>query len=297
MKISGFYDEVSSKLDTQIDLIKEFGESYLCPRGVDGKNISAYTVEEFDEKVKPRLVENGIMFSSIGSPIGKIKLRDEKAFEAQTKKLEELFKIAKSMDCKYIRVFSFHLPKCDNPNEFLGEVVAKLKVWAEMAEKEEIILIHENEKFIFGDTPKRFIALAKAVNSPSFKLCYDASNYVQCGVDCGEAYELTRPFTVYYHIKDCSKFKVETPLGLGVCNYDHIISCLKAQGYDGFLTLEPHTIKYVALRRLLTVVPIMPNYRKTFKEINKAKNKNFFKKVTAKDVFVWQYEALKEMLA
>lgn len=297
MKISGFYDEVSSKLDTQIDLIKEFGESYLCPRGVDGKNISAYTVEEFDEKVKPRLVDNGIMFSSIGSPIGKIKLRDEKAFEAQTKKLEELFKIAKSMDCKYIRVFSFHLPKNDNPNEFLGEVVAKLKVWAQMAEKEEIILIHENEKYIFGDTPKRCIALAKAVNNPSFKLCYDASNYVQCGVDPAEAYELTSPFTVYYHIKDCSKFKVEIPLGLGVCNYDHIISCLKAQGYDGFLTLEPHTIKYVALRRVLALIPIMPNYRKTFKIINKAKNKNFFKKVTAKDVFVWQYEALKELLA
>src|SRR5699024_8464118 len=83
VKISGFYDEVSSKLDDQIALIKEFGEQYLCPRVVDGKNIADYTAAEFARDIKPRLDAAGIKFSSIGSPIGKIGLYDDPAYESQ----------------------------------------------------------------------------------------------------------------------------------------------------------------------------------------------------------------------
>ena len=39
IKISGFYDEVSSNLKTQLDLMKELGESYICPRNINGKSI------------------------------------------------------------------------------------------------------------------------------------------------------------------------------------------------------------------------------------------------------------------
>ena len=98
IKISGFYDEVSSNLDEQIKLIKEYGESYLCPRVVDGKNIANYTEQEFRSTVKPRLDNAGIKFSSIGSPIGKIGLYDDEAYEAQLAKLKELVKICKDMD-------------------------------------------------------------------------------------------------------------------------------------------------------------------------------------------------------
>ena len=64
--ISGFYDEVSLKLDNQIALLNELGEKYMCPRLLDGKNIADYTLEEFVEQIKPRLDENGIKFSSMG---------------------------------------------------------------------------------------------------------------------------------------------------------------------------------------------------------------------------------------
>lgn len=296
MKISGFYDEVSSKLDEQIALIKEFGESYICPRGVDGKNIVNYTLEEFEKSVKPRLVESGIKISSLGSPIGKIKLEDEKAFEEQKVKLAELLKIAKSMNCQYIRVFSFHLPKKGNPDKYLGAVADKLKVFVKMAQEAGITLIHENEKGIFGDSPKRCIALARTINSENFKLCYDASNYVQCGHDSKKAFEMTKQYTVYYHIKDCCEYKEEVPLGMGICDYSYIISELKKDGYDGFLTLEPHTVKYVLLRKVLFFLPVIPRMRKTYRMLDKKIGKSIFSKVTAKEVFVWQYDALKEIL-
>ena len=69
--ISGFYDEVSSDLKVQLELMKKLGERYICPRNVTGKNIAEYTAEEFVSDVKPVLADYGASFSSIGSPIGK----------------------------------------------------------------------------------------------------------------------------------------------------------------------------------------------------------------------------------
>ena len=87
--ISGFYDEISSALSTQIAVLHELGETYMCPRNVDGKNIADYTFEEFKEKIFPVLKKEGVKFSSIGSPIGKVGIDDEEGFEKQKKQLAD----------------------------------------------------------------------------------------------------------------------------------------------------------------------------------------------------------------
>ena len=61
--ISGFYDEISSALSTQIAVLHELGETYMCPRNVDGKNIADYTFEEFKEKIFPVLKKEGVKTS------------------------------------------------------------------------------------------------------------------------------------------------------------------------------------------------------------------------------------------
>ena len=93
--ISGFYDEISSSLCDQIAEIKKLGESYLCPRSINGKNIAEYTADEFEKDILPVLKKEGIKFSSIGSPIGKVGIDDDEGFEKQKKQLAELIKIAR----------------------------------------------------------------------------------------------------------------------------------------------------------------------------------------------------------
>ena len=105
--ISGFYDEISGSLSKQIAVLHELGEHYMCPRNIDGKNIADYTFEEFEKDVYPVLKKEGIKFSSIGSPIGKVGIDDEEGFAKQKKQLAELVKIAQLMKCEYIRIFSF----------------------------------------------------------------------------------------------------------------------------------------------------------------------------------------------
>lgn len=303
VKISGFYDEVSSDLETQCKLVKELGETYMCPRKVNGKNIASYTAEEFERDVKPTLDKYGVKFSSIGSPIGKIRWDDDDAYDAQLKQLEELVKICGIMGCKYIRVFSFRLKK-DEYEKAYPVVIKKLKGFLEKVKGTDVMLIHENEKRIYGDEPNRCVKLYKEISDPQFKLCYDASNYIQCGYDAWESYNIVKEYCVYYHVKDCSKYRVEVPVGMGEGNYTKLLKDLVAdRGYDGFMTLEPHTGKYADHKVLFQclcwitwAIPYISKWHRVFRMIDKNKGMKRFQTVDRKTMFLWQYNGLKKLL-
>lgn len=298
MKISGFTDEVSSKLDIQIGLLHDLNRRFMCPRGVNGKNIADYTAEEFEREVKPVLVQNGISFSSIGSPIGKVAIDDEDGYRKQLAQLKELVKIAQSVGCKYIRIFSFFVkPDCDYEQAF-PIVVGKLRGFLEVVRGSGVKLIHENEKHIFGDVPERVAALYEAIDDPDFQLCYDASNFIQCGCDPWKAYLAQRDRTVYYHMKDCTD-GVEVPLGSGQGHIRDILFDLAKRGYDGFLTLEPHTFKYALMKipvYLLPPVGKLKTLRRVYKQIDAHMGVAAFKAVGRREVYVKQHENLVKIL-
>jgi sugar phosphate isomerase/epimerase len=299
VKISGFYDEISGKLDKQLEVVKKLGESYICPRVIDGKNIAEFGAEEFERDVKPRLEKSGVGFSSIGSPIGKIDIDDEEGFERQLKQLAELVKIAKSMKCGYIRVFSFFYGK-RNPDSVHGAVVEKMKRFLEVAKGSGVKLMHENEKKIYGDVPERVLKLYREIDDENLALCFDASNFVQCGVEPKKAFDSLKDYVSYYHVKDCGAYGVEVPVGMGKGDYEYIVEQLKKRDYQGFMTLEPHTFKYAVLKLPVYLFPFAPlfmkNYFATFRAIDREAKICPLKAVSRERVFVWQYERLKKLL-
>ena len=169
--ISGFADEIDMNLDEQLRVVKELGMNYICIRAADGKGIADYTPEEFQEKILPRLKAAGVGVSSLGSPIGKIDIGDEEAYATQLKQLENLCQICKLADCKYIRMFSFWMPKDKNPDDFTDQVLEKLEGFAKVAEKYDVILIHENEKDIYGDIGRRCKVILDPAGQPPLQGC------------------------------------------------------------------------------------------------------------------------------
>lgn len=297
--ISGFYDEISNSLSTQIRVLHKLGESYICPRNVNGKNIADYTFEEFEKEVYPVLEREGVKFSSIGSPIGKVGIDDEEGFEKQKKQLGELVKMAVLMNCEYIRIFSFFYGD-KNPDDCHDKVVARLKELLAIVKGSGVKLLHENEKKIYGDIPERVLKIYNEIADEDFVLCFDASNYVQCDVDVKVAFDMLKDHVVYYHIKDCSKYKVEVPVGLGEGRYDYIIPELISRGYEGFMTLEPHTFKYALLKPIVNFVPFvalkMKDHYKAFRLIDEKMRRGYFSCASRKTVFLWQYNNLKKLL-
>ncbi len=249
--ISGFSDEISSDLIEQLQHVTSLGMNYISLRGIDGKNVNDYSVEEFKEKVIPKLEEYKVSVSSIGSPIGKVFIDDEEGFEKQKEDLDRLCQIANLLDTKYMRIFSFYIPKGEDADQYREQVVNKLKAFAEIAAKYDVILLHENEKDIYGDTDVRCHNILKDVASDNFKAIFDFANFVQVGVKPLEAYELLKDEVVYIHIKD-AVFDVNENVvcGTGDGKIEEILAMEIAKGYEGFLTLEPHLVMFDSLQSL-----------------------------------------------
>lgn len=249
--ISGFADEISSDFKEQLKACKELGISFISLRGVDGKNIGEYTVNEAKEHILPMLKEYGIKVSSIGSPIGKIALDDEEGFENQCIGLQRLCDIAKLCDCQYIRIFSFYPKEGSNFDEVKDEVISKLKVFVEIAKRNNIILIHENEKDVFGDIGRRCLTLLKEIDSPYFKAVFDPANFVQMKQDPMSCFKMLKEYIVYIHIKDaCYADDQNVVCGSGDGKLLEILTDAILSGYEGFLTLEPHLVIFDSLKDL-----------------------------------------------
>lgn len=251
--ISGFSDEISDSLDEQIRVVKRLGMEYISIRGVDGTNIGDYTVEDCVRKnVFTRLWDNNIKVSSIGSPIGKVFIDDQDGFKKQLKILNNLCKIAIMLDCKYIRIFSFFIKGDDDADKYEDEVISKIKRFSDIAKQYGIILLHENEKDIYGDIGRRCNTLFEKVNSPHFKGIFDFANFVQCGEDPIKCYELLKKHIIYFHIKDAAyDLSYNVLCGTGDGKIKEILTdAIKNDGYEGFLTLEPHLAMFGSLQGL-----------------------------------------------
>lgn len=251
LHISGFSDEISSDFNTQLEVVSNLGMEYISLRGIDGKNIGDFSIEEVKEEVLPRLQKAGVKVSSIGSPIGKVFINDQEGFEKQKKMLDTLCQIANLLDCQYIRIFSFYIPKGEDADNYKEEVIDKLKQFAQIAEQYKVILVHENEKDIYGDIGRRCHEILIEVGSLSFKGIFDFANFVQCGEDTQDCYDLLREEIVYIHIKDAvSTDSQNVVCGTGEGKIPELLSQFIKSGYKGFLTLEPHLVLFDSLKDL-----------------------------------------------
>lgn len=250
-KISGFSDEIDSDLELQLKGVKELGLDYISIRGVGNKSIGDFDPESFKEEIAPLLEKNSVKISSIGSPIGKIAIDDEEAMEKQLKILDNLCKICNLTGCDYIRMFSFYMPKGEDPDNYKDEVLRKLDAFIDIAKKYNVCLLHENEKDIYGDSPERCLVLAQKLFSDNFALIFDFANFVQVGADTIAAYKLLEKYLRYIHIKDAVYANDQNvPCGTGDGKIEEILKDLFSKGYDGFLTLEPHLVKFDSLQSL-----------------------------------------------
>ena len=251
IEISGFSDEIASDFQTQLKTVNELGMSYISLRGINDKNIGDYSVEMIKKDVVPLLKQWDIGVSSIGSPIGKIYINDEDAFKKQLAMLKTLCEISQLLNCQYIRTFSFYIPKEDNFDTYKDIVISKLKEFTKIAEQYNIILLHENEKDIFGDIARRCKLILDEVNSPNFKAIFDFANFVQCGEDTQDCYDLLSDDIAYIHIKDAVyKDNFNVLCGTGDGQIESILVQFFESGYQGFLTLEPHLVVFDAIKDL-----------------------------------------------
>ena len=245
-KISGFADEIDEMVDVQFTVLNKLNIKYFEVRGVNGKNVAELNDEEVLE-LKAKMEKYGITASSIGSPIGKIKITD--GFEPHIEKLNRVIKTAKMLDCKYIRMFSF-FKDGEWTKEKIDEVIRRLGIMIEIAKKENVILLHENEGDIYGETIEANLHIMKTFYSDNFKMVFDPANFAQKGIDTIKAIDTLLPYVEYMHVKDHKAGVGIVPAGHGDGNVEYVIRKLRANGFEGFISLEPHLGSFKGLAEL-----------------------------------------------
>lgn len=246
--LSGFADEIDERLEEQIRVLKKLNMNYMECRGVNGKPLISHSLAEA-EAVKKQLDAAGIRLSSVGSSIGKINITED--FQPHFDLFCHTVEIARLMDTRNIRIFSFFMPQGEDPARYQDEVMRRLDILADYAARQNVVLLHENEKEIYGDTAPRCLEIMKRFSSDHFQAVFDFANFVQCGQDTLEAWELLKPYVAYIHIKDAKKEDgTVVPAGMGDGNVEAILRELKAFGYAGYLSLEPHLSDFSGFQTL-----------------------------------------------
>ena len=151
------------------------------------------------------------------------------------------------------------------PEQAVDAYKENIKPCLEAAEKENIIIVLENEFDPTGvDITRKaewVLELVKAVNSKYFRLNFDPCNFYFAGEEpCPLAYNLLKEYITYIHIKDGMKYHKDlydnpgdgflwqdksgdyicTDLGRGGIPYQALFRHLKEDGYTGYFTMEPH---------------------------------------------------------
>lgn len=245
--LSAFADEYSEVFDEQLEALKNFDVRYIELRFVDGKNISELTEGEV-ERVKAKLEKAGIRVSSIGSPLGKIKIDGD--IEGHLALAERVFKTANTLGAKYVRVFSFYPAENRSVKEDEEKVFSVMEKMLSLAEKYGVVLCHENEAKIYGESPEECKRLLDYFGG-RLRAVFDMGNFAFEGYDPLSAYELLRDYVEYFHIKDALKASAIVPAGKGEAKIEEILAKYRKDGgKDTFVTLEPHLETFSGLNRI-----------------------------------------------
>lgn len=239
--LSGFADEISGDLTTQPEWFQRLGMHYIEMRGVDGNNLIYHTDDKVAE-IKARLDAAGIALSALGSPLGKIGITDP--FEPHFAEFQRAVEIAHRMGTRNIRMFSFYVPEGET-KRYREQVFDRLGRFVDYAAANDVVLLHENEKGIYGERAAECKELMDCFYGEHFKAIFDFANFVQAKQDTLEAYELLGDFVAYVHVKDALwESGSVVPAGMGDGNVSGILKKLYANGFHGFLSREPHLFQF-----------------------------------------------------
>lgn len=247
-------DEVSHDFVEALDVIKGWGMMYVEVRTVDRVN-AADLDDAGVARVKQLLDERGLKVAALASPFLKCYLHEPKAgpagdaffssastYEEHLQILKRCGNLAKVLNANMTRCFSFW--REPDPAAVFDEVVARLKESADLAEQYGLVLAMENETSCNGGIPVEVRDLVHAVGSPTLGIMWDAGNAQWADVEAyPDGYDTVKDRVFHVHVKDIVHDNGAvhgTVFGQGEVDFPGMFRALQADGYDGFLSLEPH---------------------------------------------------------
>jgi len=279
--LSGFSDEAANQktAEQQFCAFAALGLRYYTLRFIDAgagiQNAMLLAPESIDH-ILALQAEYGLQVSSLGSPIGKVKLLDVEdgtsnryvPFDEYLKKdVQRACDLANIFGTKLIRGFSFYHPRGTDPELHIAQAVDQLGAIARLCDSHGLTFGLEVEANLIGQTGKLLKKLYDSVADPAMFLIFDGANLVCQGMSTEQVYEeylamkegmgwlhvkdYQRPMTRSAHV-DEESLKSFVPADQGDSgheaifrdikrDYSELLAKLAKRGIPGlFMDLEPH---------------------------------------------------------
>ncbi|MCA8982873.1 MAG: TIM barrel protein [Planctomycetaceae bacterium] len=283
--LSAFGDEGANTRSAveQLAVLAALGLKYYSPRFVDVsgtgeiKHVVDLGKNEWKQLAKLQS-EYGMSVTSIGSRLGKVKLRDvedgshNKYVDPQKYlkgEVRSTIEAAQALGAKLIRGFSFYHPQNQPLDGYISEAVDRLGPIVEACAQAGLIYGLEVEANLIGQNGRLLAELARRVKSPHMVCIFDGGNLStqnMSPVECFAEYEAMRETIGWIHIKDYridpslvwtgvvdeNRLKNFVPANIGDSGHEAILRDLASHlpkltrkmnklGVPGvFLELEPH---------------------------------------------------------
>ncbi len=256
-KLGIITDEISQDLGRALGFISEYSLSYCELREIWDKNIMNMSREDLN-RAKKVMAKYHLKVSDIASPLYKYNLPEMPARASEKrdtfnatfteKDTEDLlrrsFEIARLFGTNKVRVFTYW--RVEDPEKAYPYVRDRLAKGAELAGKEGIILVLENEPSCNVGTGKELGRILRDVNSPHLRGNWDPGNATTLGeVAFPDGYREVRGLFDHMHVKDVVKDPQTgefhwVPMGSGTIDYLGQFRALLEDGYNNTISLETH---------------------------------------------------------
>jgi sugar phosphate isomerase/epimerase len=237
--LSGSVDGISSDLTEQCRVAAGLGLTHVELRRAWDVGILDLEPERL-AVLRDTLADHDLAVSGIGSPIGRIFI--DEPFPPHLRRMRHAAEVAHRFDAPYLRVFSFFRRPGADPAGQRDEVIDRMRALTRVAEEADLVLLHQNQKAVYGDVPARCLDIVRAVGSPHLRLAWDPAGFVQAGVrPYPDGYAILRPHIEYVRVTDARAADgAVVTAGHGDGELAETVRALWHDGFDGFFALDPH---------------------------------------------------------
>jgi L-ribulose-5-phosphate 3-epimerase len=256
-RISVINDELTQDFGRACEIAAhDFGMEWIELRGMWSKNIVNLDANEIAE-AKRILKKYSLRVTDIASPLFKVDFQGaprsrfspkeaqfgaDFTFAQQDDVLRRSLELARLFETERVRCFDFW--RLDDQASYRAAMNAKLQSAAEVAGKEGVVLVLENEMTCNTATGAEAAKVLAAVSSPHFMLNWDPGNAAAAGeTPFPDGYALLPKDRIgHCHCKDVQQSGKEewAAMGKGIIDWVGQYKALKKDGYRFAVSLETH---------------------------------------------------------
>lgn len=238
-------DEISQDVGVAAKLAVEYGLDGLEIRSVQERNPFQMSPEDVRE-IGAITRDHGLEICGVGAPLFKCDLDDDEAYRAHVAGFSRCIDAAHLWGTRIIRGFTFW--KDGKGEASFGKIADRYGEIIRMAQENDVLVVIESEPSVCTVNMAMLEKFLRLLNSERVGALWDPGNEVadpDAPPPYPTGYERLKPYIRHVHLKDAKgatgrDFYEPALMGRGDVDFHGALDRLKADGYDGYVSVETH---------------------------------------------------------